>query len=75
MTLFWETGSWIGNQDPVLENRIMDQKPGPCSGKQDHGSKTRTLSAKKGSWSSRFTESAPTGRHVWFQVGPPVTHC
>ena len=36
---------------------------------QDHGQETRTLSAKTGSWSSRFTEFRPIRRHVRFQTG------
>jgi len=36
---------------------------------QDHGLETMTLSAKTGSWSSRFTEFRPIRGHVRFQTG------
>jgi len=40
------TGSWIGNQDPVLENRIMDWKPGRCPRRRDRGRQNLPNSAR-----------------------------
>jgi len=64
-TPFWKTGSWIGIQDSVLENRIMDWNPGLRFGKQDHGLETDAVREERIVVVKSY-RIRPESQAVWF---------